>query len=31
MASDEDDDPVTLDELLADLPYIEARPPDRPQ
>jgi|GEM_PF-1537777 len=31
MACEQPDATVDLDELLDDLPYIEARPPDRPE
>jgi hypothetical protein len=30
MSRDAGSDPVPIDELLAALPYIEARPPDAP-
>jgi hypothetical protein len=31
MSRQRDGDPVPIDELLADLPYIEARPPEPPE
>jgi hypothetical protein len=31
MAHEQPDSPVDLDELLDELPYIEARPPDPPE
>lgn len=31
MSRERDGDTVSIDELLADLPYIEARPPEAPE